>query len=242
MNLGAEPKKVALLVVLTGAAAAVFYVNLGSEESAPAPVAAPVAAPAAAVLEAPVPARPAPAAPTGRRMSGRDRLRGDSFRPAIGFGRNEERPDLSKIDPTIRLDLLAKVQGVERSGGVRNLFQFAAAPPPPAPPASKVKITPKTPEQLAQEQKARTAAAQAGPAAKPGPPPITLKFYGYSEGRSGGGKRAFFLDGEEIFVAAEGELIKKRYKVIRIGGNSVVMEDIQHKHQQTIIIQQEQQS
>ncbi|MFN0166771.1 MAG: hypothetical protein ACKV22_10105, partial [Bryobacteraceae bacterium] len=220
MTLGAEPRKVALLIALAGAAAAIFYVNLGSEEPAPAPPAA--SAPPAAVVETPVPVRPSAAtpapAPATRRTSRRDRVRGDSFRPMIGFGRNEERPDLAKIDPTLRFDLLKKVQGVERSGGVRNLFQFTAAPPPPEPPAPKVKITPQTPGQIAQGLKPGQQPGQPGQAVKPPPPPITLKFYGYSEGRVGGGKRAFFLDGEDIFVAAEGELIKKRYKVIRIGG------------------------
>jgi hypothetical protein len=49
----------------------------------------------------------------------------------------KDRPDPTKYDPTIRFDLLAKVQEVELASG-RNIFQFGAAPPPP-----------KTPEQLA---------------------------------------------------------------------------------------------
>ena len=40
-----------------------------------------------------------------------------------------------------------------------------------------------------------------------------------------------------------GELVKKRYKVVRIGVNSVVVEDTQFKnHQQTLVLQQEQAS
>jgi hypothetical protein len=50
----------------------------------------------------------------------------------------------------------------------------------------------------------------------------------------GGSRRAFFLEGEEIHVAAEGELVKKRYKVVRIGVNSVNMEDTQFEGQQTL--------
>ena len=78
-------------------------------------------------------------------------------------------------------------------------------------------------------------------APEPPPPPITLKFYGYSTPRSDGQKRAFFLDGDDILIAAEGEMVKKRYRVVQIGVNSVIMEDTQFKNnRQTLILQQEQ--
>ena len=74
----------------------------------------------------------------------------------------------------------------------------------------------------------------------PPPPAITLKFYGYSTPKVDGTKRAFFLDGDDIFVAAEGELVKKRYRVVQIGVNSVTMEDTEFKNnRQTIVIQPE---
>jgi hypothetical protein len=54
-----------------------------------------------------------------------------------------------------------------------------------------------------------------------------------------GRKRAFFLDGDDIFVAAEGELIKKRYKVVRIGVTSVEVEDTQFNHTQMLPLAEE---
>jgi len=74
--------------------------------------------------------------------------------------------------------------------------------------------------------------------AEPPPPPINLKYYGYSSAKDNR-KRAFFLDGDDILVAAEGETVKKRYRVVRIGVNSVVMEDTQFKHEQTLPLQEE---
>jgi hypothetical protein len=147
----------------------------------------------------------------------------------------DKRPDPTTIDPTLRLDLLAKVQSVTLGGGERNLFQFGAAPPPPRPPEPKI-IPPKpgSPAALA----AAAAAAQAAAPVPPPPPPIPLKFYGYSS-RGQTDKRAFFLDGEEIIVAAEGQMIKSRYKVIRIGINSVVVEDVQFQHQQTLPLEEQ---
>jgi hypothetical protein len=35
-------------------------------------------------------------------------------------------------------------------------------------------------------------------------------------------------------MAAEGDLVQKRYKIVRIGVNSAVVEDTEHKHQQTL--------
>ena len=52
-------------------------------------------------------------------------------------------------------------------------------------------------------------------------------------------RTAFFLDGEDILVATEGQVVKKRYRVVRIGTSSVVMEDTQSKTQQTLPLQEE---
>lgn len=50
----------------------------------------------------------------------------------------------------------------------------------------------------------------------------------------GATKRAFFADGDDIFVAGENEMIRNRYKVVRIGINSAIVEDITNNNQQTL--------
>ena len=42
------------------------------------------------------------------------------------------------------------------------------------------------------------------------------------------------MDGEIILMAGEGEVLQKRYQVVRIGVNSVVLEDIQSKREQSV--------
>ena len=69
--------------------------------------------------------------------------------------------------------------------------------------------------------------------------PITLKYYGYSTARANGKKQAFFLDGDDILVAGEGDTVKRRYRVVRIGVNSVVMEDVDSKRQQPVALAEE---
>ena len=84
----------------------------------------------------------------------------------------------------------------------------------------------------------RTAAE---PAPEPKAPPIPLKFYGFVNKTKVGDKRAFFLDGEDIVIAGEGDMIKKRYKIVRIGVNSAVVEDTEFKtnNQQTLPLEAE---
>ena len=107
--------------------------------------------------------------------------------------------------------------------------------PAKARPQPKVTIKP-GPEVAAAKPEEK---GQPPPPAKPAPPPIPLKFYGYVGGPQSGVRRAFFLDGDDIFVAGENEMIRNRYKIIRIGVNSAVVEDTSNKNQQTLQLVEE---
>ena len=83
-----------------------------------------------------------------------------------------------------------------------------------------------------------------GLAPKPQAPPIPLKYYGFSQkefeqrSRNGGARRGLFLrGGEEIFVASVGDLIDRRYKVIRIEAEKATLEDTQFEKEQAIPIE-----
>jgi hypothetical protein len=230
MNLGAEPKKIVMLAGLVVVGGYVFYSNVLSSPETEKP----------RTLEQPAVAPQAPSVVAARGPAPRktSHIRTEAFQPKLPT-RPEDKPNYATVDPTLRLDLLAKVQAVEPEGGSRSLFVFSAAP------AAEVKlpdvgpIHPK-PRFVGPMPPPAPAAAAAKPP-EPPPPPITLKFYGYSTPRADGQKRAFFLDGDDIFVAAEGEMVKKRYRVVQIQVNSVVMEDTQYKNnRQTLILQQEQ--
>lgn len=236
-GLGAEPKKIAILgvlVVLLGAG--YWYTHSGDDSGgAAAPPAAKQAKSTAIenVPDVPMPptrtqtpsiARSTPGGPRSARGGNRPT---EDFRPSL---KPQEGVDLTTVDPTIHLELLAKLRDLPMEGGTRSVFK-EGAPPPPPPPAVTVKpsamivgpqLPPKTPEQIAKE---------AGPPPKPPPPPIPLQFYGYVNQQH---KRAFFIEGEDIFVAGENDLVKNRYKIVRIGVNSAVVEDTTDKHQQTL--------
>jgi hypothetical protein len=64
---------------------------------------------------------------------------------------------------------------------------------------------------------------------------MTFKYYGFKVSKADGHKAAFLLDGEDILIAGENDTIKqRRYKIIRIGVTSIVIEDTQFKSQQTL--------
>ena len=246
MKAGTEDrKKVAALSVLGVIAAYLFYSNVLSDPagSSPAPKSAAKTAAVATRPQEPTIARPAaPAQTPNIRRANPGRInKGDEFHPVLRSKRPEEQIDPMTVDPTLRLDLLAKVQGVEPDTGKRNIFGFGQ-PPAATPTAAAIK----GPEPIVKVSRVYGPALpppKAEPpkeAPPPPPPPIPLKYYGYSVSRNGGAKTAFFLDGEDILVAPEGGMVKKRYKVVRIGVDSVLMEDSSYSNrQQSLPLQQE---
>jgi hypothetical protein len=228
-NVGAEPKKVAILIGIVVVGAAVYFYNRDSGSSA---------GPAAPIIASRAPVTTS----YGNSVARPER---SSFRVAQGMstGTREWKPSLNKpkdldpssIDPTLHLDLLAKLQGVTPDAGSRSLFEIGAAPVPVA--------------QVKEPPKIAIAPVVVGPQRPPDPvippepkaPPIPLKFYGFVNRSKVGDKRAFFMDGEDIVIAAEGDTIKKRYKIVRIGVNSAVVEDTQFKsnNQQTLPLEAE---
>ena len=232
-GLGAEPKKLAMLVGLLVIAGGAYYwasrpdVPAGTSAT-PAPSASTVKTPATPATVGTSSGPRTTASSYGPRPAARGRTSasGDDFRPTLKV---PEGMDLSRIDPTLKLDLMAKVRNVSIEGGSRSLFEFYTPPPPPPPPVVKPPaIVPKTEAEL------KAAEAKKGPPPPPAPPPIPLKFYGLSGAMRSTARRAFFLDGEDIVQAGENETIRNRYKIIRIGVNSAVVEDLVAKNQQTL--------
>ena len=137
--------------------------------------------------------------------------------------RSEERIDHPITDPKLRIDLLAALKTVKVRGGGRDLFQFVATEAKYAEkPERKITLSP-TP------QPAKTADVQQ-------PTPFPFRFYGYTSIVKQWPKRAFFLEGDTIYIAADGDLIKSRYKLIYVGVNSAVIEDTSNKNQQALLL------
>lgn len=237
MKLGAEPKKIAVLAGILGVGAAVMFLG-GDAPAGPKTPAAAVRPAAKAPAARPAPVRNGKAeAEAAAATITRPALRAavQEFKPVLKSARAEDRMDPATIDPTLRLELIRRLSGVQIEGGNRTIFDFGAAPPPkqPDPP----KIFPKPTAVAAAAAPPPVSVTPAAPV-KPAAPPIRLKFYGFVGGARAKTKRAFFLDGEDIFVAGEGDVIQKRYRVVRIGLNSVVVEDQEFQSEQTLSLEQ----
>jgi hypothetical protein len=239
VTLGAQPKKVAILGTLLAVAAVALYMNVFAGDS-PGPAPAPPQRPP--VLADPVNKAPQPAASrVANKRSGRGANTSGEIKFRQGTERPEDRPDPATIDPTLRLDLLAKVQNVEPEASMRNLFQYGAAAPPPS--AKVIALPTVKPIQVASRGPAEPPPPPAGPPPappKPTAPPITMKYYGYQISNADGTKKAFLLDGDDIIIAGENEAVKRgRYKVVAIGLTSITIEDTQFKSNQTVRIQED---
>jgi hypothetical protein len=123
-----------------------------------------------------------------------------------------KKPRVENLDPTLKLDLLATSEQTQYEGRGRNIF-VSQAEEVKIPQVSSSPVT-DTP-QISQYQTP----------APPQPPPIPLKFYGFAS-RAGEPKKIFLKLGEDVFVAGEGEIVDRRYKVIRISPTSVQIQDV----------------
>jgi hypothetical protein len=104
----------------------------------------------------------------------------------------------------------------------RNLFRFKQKAPP-APPPAPVRPQPVEPP------------APTGPPAPPPIPPIALKFIGIVEATEHGEKIAILSDGRNApFYGKEGAIIEGRYRILKIGVESVELAYADGRGRQTI--------
>jgi hypothetical protein len=121
---------------------------------------------------------------------------------------------LSVDNPQLHTDREKRARETEYKSTGRNIFS-AVAPPPPVPPGPKPN-DPKHP---------------IVPVAPPTPPapvvsPLPVKFFGYGTVPNGSSRRAFFTDGEDVFVVSEGEVLMNRFRILKIGNTSIEYEEL----------------
>jgi hypothetical protein len=56
--------------------------------------------------------------------------------------------------------------------------------------------------------------------------PLPAKFFGYGTIPNGTIRVAFLYDGEQPYVVAEGEVLKKNFRILKIGNASLEYEEI----------------
>ena len=129
-----------------------------------------------------------------------------------------------QLDPTLHMGAMLVTESLLYSGSGRNIFSGTSTTPVVAIPKAIAPARPKT----------LTTTVQM-PQGPPPLPPIDLKFFG-TETRHGGQRQAFLLRGDDVFLAAAGEIVQRRYKVVSIGAGSIVVEDLLNNNQQTLVL------
>lgn len=211
MKLGAENKKKVIVAAVLALLGLLAFVRMMSSfgDSSPAP--APNAAQNAA-LNAATANAPATSRPTrARNRNTRDR---------------KAAPTLSQsLDPRLNFALLEQSERVTYSGTGRNIFKMEEEPVIPPPVASATTAEAPKPQRYIPPQ-------------PPGPPSIPLKFYGWAS--KPGEPRSAFLSsgGGDVFVAREGDVVARRYKIVRIQPNTVEVEDVLTNNRQNLPLTQ----
>ena len=168
--------------------------------------------PAVAVHPAPASAMPAPARTTSSEGSAGSPSAAE-FHPATSD---------AQLDPALHPELMAENEAFVYVGTGRNIFSLHSAPPAAAPVHIERVKAPIRPSDVAQ--------APAGP---PPPPNIDLRFFGYSARRDGS-RKAFLLHGDDVFIAAVGDVVSHRYRVVQIAPTSIQVEDLPFHNTQTL--------
>lgn len=130
-----------------------------------------------------------------------------------------------RLDPTLELNLLKQSEEINYAGNGRNIFV-----------AGSVATIPKPLRSGATDVDDKQAELFKRPQIQP-PPPILLKFFGFAN-EPGEPKKVFLSQGEDVFIAGEGEIVDRRYRVLRISPNSVEMEDVLNNNRQNIPLTQ----
>lgn len=146
--------------------------------------------------------------------------RGAANSPAAG--QEAQKISFANIDPVLHFGELAESENVNYKGTGRNIFSAQSAPPPipkaiaPARPSGPNLTLPPPPPQ---------------------PPSIDLKYFGYTEAADRQ-PEAYFLHGEDVFMAKTGQIVDHRYKVVSVRPASVDVTDLSYNHTQTLTISQ----
>jgi hypothetical protein len=90
-------------------------------------------------------------------------------------------------------------------------------------------------------------AAPSRPQGPPPPPvepppalPANLKFFGYGVVPNGTSRRAFFSDGEDVFIVSEGETLLGRFRILKVNNTNLEFEEIPTGRRNTAPLVEEQ--
>ena len=128
----------------------------------------------------------------------------------------------NSLDPSLHMKAMLASEAVQYSGVGRNIFSPYSAPPEIPKPIVPVrtKVAPPVP-------------CPPNCPPPPPPPPIELKYFGVEIGANGK-RQACLLHDDTVYLAADGDVVMRRYKIITVDPKSIQVEDMQTNNRQTL--------
>jgi hypothetical protein len=137
---------------------------------------------------------------------------------------NKKVAPVRSLDPSLRYDWLKASEDTKYRGTGRNIFRAQADIPAP----------------IARPNTDKPKDAGPPPPVLPlPPPPINLKFFGFAS-KPGELKKVFLKQDEDVFIAHEGDIVDRRYRLVRISPMAVEIEDVLNNNRQSIPLTQNQ--
>ncbi len=129
----------------------------------------------------------------------------------------------ASLDPTLDESAMLRTESLVYSGSGRNIFSAISAPPPMVIPKNVPSARPG----------AAGPVAPPVPTGPPPPPPINLKYFGTAV-RLNGKRQAFLLDGENVYLASEGDIVARKYRIVSISPTNIRVEDLVNNDTQVL--------
>jgi hypothetical protein len=144
--------------------------------------------------------------------------------PVAAGGAQKVASTSGQLDPTLHMEAMLRTESLVYSGTGRNIFAAG-----PAEDETQVKI-----EKAAFDARPKPPPPQPPrPPVVAGPPPINLKFFGTATSANGT-RRAFLLNGDDVWLASVGDIVERRYRIVSIAATSILVEDIPNSNKQTL--------
>jgi hypothetical protein len=115
------------------------------------------------------------------------------------------RSEQAAVDPTLRLAPLRDTEATSYLGTGRDIFRIVD---------ERRVIDPGPREEVNVSDPPKVAVFA----------PIPLSFFGFS--RKSGVSTVFLLKGEDVFLAKEGDIVDRRYKIVRVTPDAIDVEDL----------------
>jgi hypothetical protein len=148
---------------------------------------------------------------------------GPEIAPVVSSADEKFRP-IAVENPALKLELLDRLKKLQYEGSHRNIFSSVAPPPPSAAPSPGTAVASPPP----------VVPVPSGPA----PLVIPAMFYGFVTDVQTGMRRAFFMEGENVYIIGVGETLLGRYRLVQIGNSSVELEEISTGRRATLTMEE----